>query len=146
MSLGILTNKTYFFFRGDKEKNSSELYITANFRSLIDFALRDRYYQEYSGGSPTPTYTGEFPIKRFLVESPYNAYIAGTEDPDKPQLSEWEKRFRKGCLVCFACGKDYLFRGPGETMCLSCTAQNEEALKRAAELEMARQKQRAQKT
>lgn len=143
MSVGQLTNENYFYFRGSKEERSTEICVTPSFKKVIDYALRDRYKFEYSGGSSKPSFPGELPQKRTLMESPYRAWISGTHDPDEPILSPWEIRLSKGLLPCFACSKDFRWREPGEYMCSTCSDVNKGFVEQARKKEEERQKQRA---
>ncbi len=142
MAVGELTDKNYFYYRADKEKNEAELYVTPNYRSLIEFGLRDRYKIEYKDGGDKPSFLEELP-RYILMERPYMPYISGTEDPEDAKLTEWDIRLREGKLLCFACNKEFLFRAPGEYLCLPCNLINQDALKKAAEIELQRQKARA---
>ena len=143
MVVGQLSNGNYFFFEGNKAEKSTEIYVTPTFKSLIDFALRDRFKVEYSGGSPTPTFPGEFPVKSTPLGKPYMAWISGTLDPEEAVLTPWERRLAKGLLPCFACTKDFRWKEPGEMMCSGCTDLNRTFLAEARKKEEERQKLRA---
>jgi hypothetical protein len=143
MSVGVLSNGNFFYFRGDKENRSTELYVTPSFRSLVDFGLGEKYEIEYPGGSRTPNFPGEIPSKKIPIEYPYMAWISGTLDPEAPVISEWERRISEGKLVCFACAKEFIFKKAGDTMCGKCSEVNALRLAEAREIEAQRAKARA---